>query len=62
MTEEHTGRPPADEDEIPTGLPGDAESDPLGVPEADPEGEGDTPRGDDAMPGIPTQGEPPTAG
>ena len=46
----------------PSGLPGEREDEPLGVPEANPEGEGDTPRGADAMPGIPTEGEPPSGG
>ena len=48
--------------DAPTGLPDDAdEAEPLGVPASDPEGEGDTPRGEDAQPGIPTEGEPPAA-
>ncbi|HEY3019094.1 MAG TPA: hypothetical protein VGJ32_02835 [Solirubrobacteraceae bacterium] len=52
-----------DTDDDPTGLPADAqEGRPLGPPEAEPEGEGDAARGDEAMPGIPTEGEPPTAG
>ena len=34
---------------------------PLGVPEARPEGEDEPDRGPDAMPGIPTKGEPPAA-
>ncbi len=46
----------------PSGLPGEREDEPLGVPEANPEGEGDTPRGAEAMPGIPTEGEPPSGG
>jgi hypothetical protein len=58
MTSDETSR----EEEAPTGLPDGDEATPLGVPEAQPEGEGDAPRGEDAMPGIPTQGEPPTAG
>jgi hypothetical protein len=50
-------------DDVPTGLPEDApEGEPLGPPETEPEGEGDAQRGEDAMPGIPTEGEPPTAG
>ena len=55
----------ADEtDPAPSGMPESdtPEADPLGVPEADPEGEGDTQRGTDAMPGIPTEGEPPSGG
>jgi PAS domain S-box-containing protein len=52
------------EDEAPSGLPDDAkEGQPLGPPETRPDGEGDDPpRGEDAMPGIPTEGEPPTGG
>jgi len=56
---------PADETQpAPSGMPDpDApESEPLGVPEAEPEGEGETQRGADAMPGIPTEGEPPSGG
>ncbi len=49
-------------DGAPSGLPGEHEDEPLGVPEASPEGEGDTPRGAEAMPGIPTEGEPPSGG
>jgi hypothetical protein len=51
-------------DEAPTGLPDREapEADPLGAPEARPEGEGDADRGDGAMPGIPTEGEPPSGG
>jgi len=50
-------------DDVPTGLPDDAapEEEPLGPPDAAPEGEGDAPRGEDAMPGIPSEGEPPAA-
>ena len=48
--------------EAPTGLPTDQEEEPLGPTETTPDGEGDPPRGEDAMPGIPTGGEPPTAG
>ena len=49
--------------DTPSGLPDEAPEDqPLGPPETDPEGEGDAPRGDDAMPGIPTEGDPPNAG
>ena len=57
MSSQETDR----DDEAPSGLPGTEEAEPLGVPEAHPEGEGDTPRGDDAMPGIPTEGEPPAS-
>jgi hypothetical protein len=51
-------------DDAPTGMPEEApdEETPLGVEEAHPEGEGDPPRGEDAMPGIPTEGEPPSGG
>jgi hypothetical protein len=49
--------------ESPSGLPEDApEGGPLGVPEARPEGEGDRDRGPEAMPGVPHEGEPPSAG
>ncbi|WP_205696317.1 hypothetical protein [Conexibacter sp. SYSU D00693] len=58
---------PTSDDEAPTGMPADdespsdqAEGEPLGVPEADPDYEGG---GDmDDVPGIPTEGEPPTSG
>jgi hypothetical protein len=55
------GSPPND---MPTGLPSSVEE---GAPggldeEASPEGEGDTPRGEDAMPGIPDKDEPFTGG
>jgi hypothetical protein len=46
----------------PSGLPEDAqEHEPLGPDEADPEGEGDAPRGEDAQPGI-NRGEPDVSG
>jgi hypothetical protein len=49
--------------EAPSGLPPDQpEAEPLGAPEASPEGEGEPDRGEDAMPGIPSEGEPPAAG
>ena len=52
-----------DSDDVLSGLPDDrAEGNPLGPPEADPDGEGEPARGEEAMPGIPTDGEPPTAG
>jgi hypothetical protein len=58
MTEDRTI--PADE--VPSGLPpGQPEEEPLGVPEATPEGEDEPARGADAMPGIPTDGDPPAA-
>ena len=49
-------------DDAPSGLPPeqDKEATPLGVPEADPEHE--DANGAESMPGIPTEGEPPTAG
>ena len=48
--------------EAPSGLPPeqDEEAQPLGVPEADPEHEEGG--GAESMPGIPTEGEPPTSG
>jgi hypothetical protein len=49
--------------EAPSGLPEDApEGQPLGPDEARPEDEGERPRGEEHMPGIPTGGEPPSAG
>jgi hypothetical protein len=49
-------------EEAPSGLPPDQpEEEPLGVPDAAPEGEDEPQRGPDAMPGIPTEGEPPAA-
>jgi hypothetical protein len=48
--------------DAPTGLPDDAdEATPLGTTEEAPEGEDQPQRGEDAMPGIPTDGEPPAA-
>jgi hypothetical protein len=50
-------------DDAPSGLPPDQpEEEPLGVPEAHPEGEDVPDRGPGAMPGIPTEGDPPDAG
>ena len=52
----------SDADDVPTGMPqGADEEDPLGTPEESPDGEGETPRGSDAQPGIPTEGDPPAA-
>jgi hypothetical protein len=52
------GDPTEVSDEIPTGLPPDQpEEPPLGVPD----GEDAPDRGPKAMPGIPTDGEPPAA-
>jgi hypothetical protein len=49
-------------EEAPSGLPPDQpEEEPLGVPDAQPEGDDEPRRGDEAMPGIPTEGEPPAA-
>jgi len=50
-------------DDPPTGLPDEAapEEDALGPPHADPDGEGESPRGPGAMPGIPEGDEPPAA-
>ena len=54
---------PSTSDDAPSGLPPEEpEEAPLGVPEARPEGEDDPARGADAMPGIPTEGDPPDAG
>ena len=53
---------PTASEESPSGLPPDQpEEEPLGVPDATPEGDDDPRRGEDAMPGIPTEGEPPAA-
>jgi hypothetical protein len=50
--------------EEPTGLPHEHEEEatPLGTSDEAPEGEAEPQRGEDAMPGIPSGGEPPTAG
>jgi hypothetical protein len=49
--------------DAPTGLPDQREeASPLGTSEEAPEGEGDPRRGTESMPGIPTGGEPPSAG
>jgi hypothetical protein len=57
---------PEDEFEAPTGIregtPPELEDTPLGTESEQPEGEGDPPRGADAMPGIPTSGAPPSGG
>ena len=57
------GAPPNDDPGALSGLPeGVEESEPLGGDKyADPEGEGDTPRGEDAQPGI-QRGEPDVSG
>jgi hypothetical protein len=50
-----------DEDPAPSGLPDDArEPEPLGAP--NPDTRDDPGTGPEAMPGIPTEGEPPDAG
>ena len=47
---------------LPSGLPPDQpEEVPIGVPDASPEGEDEPERGPGAMPGIPTDGDPPAA-
>ena len=57
------GDPKNDPGHGPSGLPPDEfEEQPLGVPEAHPEGDEEPKRGPDAMPGIPTEGDPPDAG
>ena len=61
------GGPPGPSAEIdrdaPTGLPDDAdEATPLGTADEAPEGDRDAQRGEQAMPGIPTGGEPPISG
>jgi hypothetical protein len=59
LADEGTGAIPND---MPTGMPAGApESDPLGAPESDPDGEGEPRRGDEEMPGIPSEGDPPAA-
>jgi len=56
---EHEDKRGADEDDIPSGLAQeDSESPPLGGGKNDRDDEGKTPRGEEAMPGIPTDGEP----
>ena len=56
-------QPGAIPNDVPSGLPEGRDGEPLGTPEDhDPEGEGDTPRGEDAQPGFPQGEEPPTDG
>ena len=51
---------PSTPDDVPSGLPPDEpEEGPLGVLEARAVGEDESDRGADAMPGIPSEGEPP---
>jgi hypothetical protein len=61
---ERPGAIPNDQPIAPSGLPDQRPEDtPLGADEPpDPDGEGDAPRGEDAMPGIPTDGEPQSDG
>jgi hypothetical protein len=48
--------------DAPTGLPHENEEEaPLGADQEEPEGDAEPQRGEDAMPGIPTDGEPPAA-
>ena len=60
-------QPGAVPNDMPTGMPQggeEAEAAPLGTDtetDESPDGEGGTPRGGDAQPGIPTEGEPPAA-
>jgi hypothetical protein len=55
--------PPPERKDVPSGLPPEEpEHEPLGVPDARPEGEDEPDRGPGAMPGIPTEGDPPDAG
>ena len=52
-----------DDDDIPSGIRDDAiEEEPLGPTETDPDHDAAAERGEGAMPGIPTEGEPPTSG
>jgi hypothetical protein len=44
------------------GIPPELEDTPLGTSETQPEGEGEPRRGPEAMPGIPTDGDPPSGG
>ena len=60
-TTEHPERP--EHEGAPTGLPTESyEAVPLGTTEEAPEGEGEPRRGENSMPGIPTEGDPPSAG
>jgi hypothetical protein len=57
-----TDRAAGPEAEAPSGLPDDAdEATPLGTPDEAPEGDAEVRRGEEHMPGIPTDGEPPAA-
>jgi hypothetical protein len=60
---ERSDAPSSDDDDIPSGLPeGGDEPSPMGAVDGDPDGEGGTPRGQDAQPGIPEKDEPFTDG
>jgi hypothetical protein len=66
--ESGAGAPPNDDPtaltggDAPSGLPeGAEENEPLGPGEANPDGEGETPRGENAQPGI-NRGEPDVSG
>jgi hypothetical protein len=55
-------QPGAIPNDVPSGLPeGVEESTPMGGDKSDPEGEGDTPRGEHAQPGL-NQDEPDVSG
>lgn len=59
---EHDDTRKDNEEEIPSGVAQEgSEPSPLGGEETDPEGEGQARRGEEAMPGIPTEGEPDTS-
>lgn len=59
---EHADRRKENEQEVPSGVAQEgSETPPMGGEEADPDGEGETRRGEEAMPGIPTEGEPDTS-
>ena len=56
---EHVDRPEENEEQVPSGVAQEgSEPPPMGGEETDPEGEDEARRGEEAMPGIPTEGEP----
>ena len=56
---EHADRHEENEEQAPSGVAQEgSEPPPMGGEETDPEGEGEARRGEEAMPGIPTEGEP----
>ncbi len=56
---EHPDRGKENEEQVPSGVAQEgSEPPPMGGEDADPEGEGKARRGEEAMPGIPTEGEP----